>query len=141
MGLTLNESEVGCLKKLAALYEQGVITWHAHLGGGWESIGVTAENHRPVLGMMQQYGFLERPVHTSEGYYTLFTISPSAVQAVRELELEKKKLDSRDIVEHIQASVRRHPFWGYAVLAGLAVTFAVTAANQLVSLLKNLGVL
>ena len=137
MNVTLNEAETACLRKLAELHESGEIYWD--INRGYESIALTAKSSVPVLRMLEQYGYIEKPVHTTAGWYTLFTINPSSVQAVRELELEKKKLDNKDIVESAKSWATKHYVVGWVLVAGSVLTIVITAVNQFVSLLKNLG--
>ena len=96
MAVNLSDAEVSCLKILAALYEANDFYWS--IEKGLESLGLTPQNYQPVLSMLQQYGYIDNVAHTTDGWFTMFSIHASSVQTVREFELEKKKLDNKDIV-------------------------------------------
>ena len=115
MSITLNEAEIACLKKLADLHDRGEIYFDAHRLN-LSSIALYPGNSIPILRMLEQYGYIEDPIHTTAGRYSLFTINPSAVQAVRELELECKKLENQNILEKAKTWAMKHPFWGRVIL-------------------------
>ena len=140
MSITLNEAEVACLKKLSEMHESGEI-YFDQLRMSFDSITLNPSNSIPILRMLEQYKYIENVSHTSAGWFTLFTISPSAVQAVRELELERKKLENQNILEKAKTWAMKHPFWGRVLLVASVVIVVITVANQLLSLLKGLGIL
>jgi hypothetical protein len=139
----LNGVEAACLRRLAGMYEAGQPVWDIafgpHAETGYRSLGLEPHQVRPVLGMLEQLGYIEKPTHTANGWFIMFTIKGQAIQGVRMLEEQDKKKQDRDIVDHVKTTMRKHPVWGRVIVYGGAVAVIATAVNQIVSLLKNVG--
>ena len=138
MGVTLKGVEIDCVKMLAKCFEEGKPRWSGT--DGWEAIGLTEANYYQVLSLMESIGAIGNVQATSGSLFHYFTITPQAVQIARQIEdQEKKRLEGKDIVEHVKVTLRKHPITGWAAVVLIALVALVTALNQLVSLFKNLG--
>ncbi|MFO0849565.1 MAG: hypothetical protein U0871_13560 [Gemmataceae bacterium] len=138
MDVALSDAERACVRILAGRFEAGQMRWRR--SEGWGSIGLAEETYHPVLKMLEQYGFISDVSNTMEQRYVSFRIEPLCVQVVRTLdEDERKRQEGKDIVEHFQATLRRHPVWGRVILAGLMLTVLLSAVSSITTILKNLG--
>ncbi len=91
---------------------------------------------------MEHMGLLADVTHSTEGRYFIFSITPKVLQVARTIrEEEAKKEEPGDIVEQVKGAVRRSPVLAWALVAFFVVTALVTLINQLLQLLKTLGVL
>src|SRR5438067_219208 len=106
MPFAWSEAEIACLKRLAELYERGQTTWQ--VSAGWESIGLTAENYRPVLNLLEHRGYIDWPWDAKGSDFTSITIRGFVIDAVREFaEQEKQKQEAKDLVESFKTTMRK----------------------------------
>jgi hypothetical protein len=135
----LRGDEITCVQKLAELFAKNVTCLNA---GDEEanSLGLSPEKWEPVLGTMEHIGVITGVVHTSEGGFAFFHIDASVLQVARAIEEEEtKKEEPRDIVAEIKQTAKSNRVIAYVIIAFGVLTILITFVNQLLSLLKELG--
>jgi hypothetical protein len=145
----LSADEIVCVKKMAELYEAGEgwvkVTGHDPQGNPVDEIGmaVPAEKRTAILGVMEHtLGLILNVRHNSEVQYSIFQISPTVLQVAREIQAEEtKEEEPEDIVDQVQRAARRRPVLAWIIVAFFIITALITLTNQLLQLLKTLGVL
>lgn len=138
MDAHLNEAEVECARRLAAIHEKGA----GHFVSlDMDALGLTRENYAAVLGTMEHLGLITDAVHTTGGQYFHFRVTGRAVQLVRDIDQREQKAEAPDIVEQTKKAIRSHPVMGYVVVAVIGLSFLLVLVNQAISLLERLGVI
>jgi hypothetical protein len=136
----LSTLEKDCIKNLAKLYHDGKTYWSDD--DGLESLGLNEGNRRPVLGLMESMGVIANVGHISECPFCHFTIMPKVIVVERELrEQEEKAKEGEDIVESVKKYLRRNWVTASIVAAFLLVSFLLGILNNLLGVLKGLGVI
>jgi hypothetical protein len=140
MPIVYNEAEIACIQELSQRFENG--TTRVGTKGDeyfYDADGLKAE-FLPILTILKEHGIISNVTHTHRGKFAVFTITSEAARVAREIAiLRKEEEGNKDIVEQFRKSIRRHPITGWGLIAFLAIGFLLTLANQLVSLLKALG--
>jgi hypothetical protein len=142
----LSADEIACVKKPEELFEKNeswVTAAQSSDGQGnlVDPLGLPPEKREAILSVMEHMGLLDNVTHYTEGRYFNFRITPKVLQVARAIrEEEAKKDEPGDIVEQVKSRVRSNRFiaWGIIVFGGLTVL--ITLLNQLLQLLKTLGV-
>lgn len=146
MGYRLNADETACVKTLAERFEKNEV-WVEYSGSIGvpnslvDPLGLPAEKRDAILSLMEEMGVITEVTHTMEGRFHFFRISPSITQIARMIaKQETKKEEPRDIVEEVKTVVRSHRVLAWAIIVFFALTGLATFLNQLLQLLKGLGV-
>jgi hypothetical protein len=134
----LQEQEMACLRALLALYEKG-----EDFVNDEAQLALPSDKRHLILATMEEMQVINNVIHDA-GSYAAFGISPSVIQAVRELDkqLEKQTKEAespKDIVEQINKSARSNKYVAWGLIAIFVLMAVATFLNQAVSLFQNLG--
>jgi hypothetical protein len=143
MEFRLSADETACIKKLAEKFEKNE-TWinYGSENNHPDPLNLPSEKREAILSLMEQMGVINEVRHSSEYRFFLFRISPQAIQAARLIsEQENKKEEPRDIVEQVKTTIRSNRIMAWVIVAFFALAALVTLLNQLLQILKTLGVL
>ncbi len=136
----LNETEIECVRRLAKLFESGEPHWQDE--NDCEQLGLTSSTYPQTIATMEHIGVIDSVSNLGGKPYTRFRVTPLAVQMVREWAAEEeRKKEVKDIVEMVKLTFRRHPFTAWAFIVFVVLGALITAANQLLSLLKSIGII
>ena len=101
----------------------------------WHTIGLTNENHIPVLSLLEHHGLIEVLVRTFDEEFGAFKISPLAVQVARDMDKqEKKSQEPKDLVDEFRNMARKTKAIAISILAVSVFVVVITGVNQLLSL-------
>jgi hypothetical protein len=95
-----------------------------------------------ALRTLQAAGLISQKVDAESEPFADFEIMPTIVSISREIDPARKEASApKDIVEQITNTFRSHPWtaWPIVIILGLTVVF--TFVNQLIQLLKNVGLM
>ena len=141
MKITLEGAEADCVLILAARYAKGEMA--VKTDGNWPALGLTQENHIPVLTALEHYGIIGDVMsHYGGSEFAEFTIRPIATQAARSCQARREKENERkDIVEIVRLTLRKHPVTAWSFLAFVAIGALLAFVNQVLAFLKNIHVI
>lgn len=140
MDATITQTEIDCIKALAALYLAGHTDYFCQ--SGHEALGLTPENFATILGLMEHYGAIENAQHAGGQPYFMFRVTPHAVQLARRIEAKEAEPPKRkNVVEDIKYTLQCHPVAGWLFVAFTAITLLATAITQIGGALKVVGIL
>lgn len=140
MNATLKGAEIDCVKALAKAFEEGKLQWSDD--GDLSPLGLTEENFARVMKMMELCGAITEVVHTHDGDFSFFNISPRAVLLARQIEeQEAKSQERKDIVEIVKLTLKKHPLPAWSFLIFTAITFLAVGVHNIIAVLKDFGVI
>ena len=129
-----NAAEIACIQKLAELFEKGTNPVDCRNA---DPLELPPEQRRQILDTMEAHGFITEVLRRADRQF-LFTITPEAVQAAREIRrLDEQSQEPEDIVEKVTKAVRKHHATAWIIIAVLALTVILTLINQILSLLEH----
>ena len=142
----MSEREKSCARLMAKMFNEGkgnpsreefLTAFEDHA-----DILLSYNDYRALLEMMEHYGVVASALHvlSAEGRYYTFTISPKAVQVVRELdEQEKQSQEPGDIVEQIKSKAKSSPAVAWVIVGFIVLTALVSLISNLINIGQNLG--
>jgi hypothetical protein len=138
----LDAAEVACVKRLAELYDAGRFDNGAtDQNNPACNLGVPWDKWETVLRTMERVGVIDSAMHGAGAPFLTFRITPNAVQLARQIrEEEQAKIPARNIVEEIKERAKSSPVLAWIILAFVGLAAFVAFVNQLLELLKKLGI-
>ncbi len=143
MEYRLDKTEIECVKQVEDMVEKGECYVEADLNDDERdnALNVSPEKRAAILETMESMGLLAEVRHSDRLRYFAFKITSKAVQVAREIEEKQKdKNEPEDIVEQLKRTAKGNRAIAWALIIFVVLTALVTFINQLLELLKKIGI-
>jgi preprotein translocase subunit Sss1 len=132
-----NEVEKTCIKKLAQLFEEGKTSVEINRQG-IGTFGLLPGNLLATLKMMEERGFIGDVVHSTGGFFDMFSIRALATLEARAIITDElKKPEGKDYVESLKLTLKP----ACVFLLFTAIGFLAVVTHNIMAVLQDFHII